>query len=108
VLRFTSVPKARCKHGHNLEVNLGSQSDTIDMGTPCSLITSFTYNFANLSTGSVILMGKNRADLVSQSTTTHITSLPFFPFGNPVTKSMAIFSHFHSGIGSGCNSPAGL
>jgi hypothetical protein len=65
VLRFTSVPKARCKHDHNLEVNLGSRSDTIDKGTPCSLTTSFTYNLANLSTGSVIFMGKNRADFVS-------------------------------------------
>ena len=80
MLRFTLIPKARCKHGHNLEVNLGSQSDTIDKGTPCNLIPSFTYNMANLSTRFVILVGKNIFDFVSRSTTTHIASLPFSPF----------------------------
>jgi hypothetical protein len=27
--------------------------------------------------------------------------------GNPVIKSMDMVSHFHSGMGKGCNSPAG-
>ena len=76
---------------YHLEVNLRSRSNTIDIGT--FLITSFTYNLANLSMGSVILMGKNKTDFVSRFTTTHIASLPFFPFGNLVTKPMAIFSH---------------
>jgi len=60
----------RCKLGHNLDVNLGSRSDIIETGTPWSMITSSTYNFTNLSTESVIFIGKNKADFVSQSTTT--------------------------------------
>jgi hypothetical protein len=55
-----------------------------------------------------IFIGKNKADFVSRSTTTYMASFPFFPLGNPVTKSIEISSHFHSGIDNVCNSPAGL
>jgi len=97
VLRFTSVPKARYKSDHNLDVNLGSRSDTIDTGTPWSLITSFTYNLANLSMKYVIYMGKNKVKFVTRSTIT------LLPLGNPITKSMIMSFHFHSGISNGCN-----
>jgi len=42
-------------------------------------------------------------DLVSRSTITQIASFPLFPLGSPNTKSIVIISHFHSGIGNGCN-----
>jgi len=42
-------------------------------------------------------------DLVSRSTMTQIASFPLFPLGSPNTKSIVIISHFHSGIGNGCN-----
>jgi len=74
VLRFTSVLKARCKSGHNLDVNLRSRSNTIHIGTPWSLITSFTYNLANLSTKYVIYMGKNKVEFVTRSTITLLAS----------------------------------
>jgi hypothetical protein len=89
-------------------VKLGSRSDIIDTSTPGSLITLFTYNFVSLSTKSIIFIGKNKVDFVSQSTTTHMASFPFFPLGNPVTKSIEISSHFHSGIDNNYNSPAGF
>jgi hypothetical protein len=42
-----------------------SQSETIDFSTPCNLITSFTYNLSNLSTRSVIFIGKKIMDFVT-------------------------------------------
>nr|GEW76359.1 putative reverse transcriptase domain-containing protein [Tanacetum cinerariifolium] len=86
-----------------LDVNLGSRSQMIETGIPCLVTTSFRYNLANLSIGSVSLIGKKCADLVSRSTTTHMVSFPLCTFGSLVTKSMVILSHFHWGI-SGCTS----
>jgi hypothetical protein len=48
------------------------------------------------------------ATLVRQSIITQIESFPFCVRGSPVTKSMPISSHFHSGTGRGCNRPAGF
>jgi hypothetical protein len=39
---------------------------------------------------------------------TQIASFPLFPLGSPDTKSIVIISHFHLGIGNGCNSPVGF
>ncbi|KAJ6847542.1 uncharacterized protein M6B38_277275 [Iris pallida] len=50
--------------------------------------------------------GRNLADFVSLSTITQMTLLPFCVLGSPDTKSIVICSHFHSGTGSGCSSPA--
>jgi hypothetical protein len=94
-----TVPKASCMLDHNREVNQGSQSETIDTGTPCNLTTSFIYNRANLSIESVIFIGKKRADLVNLSIITHIASLPFFPLGKPNTKSIVMSSQ---GINNDC------
>jgi len=44
-----SQPKAFCKDCQNLDVNLGSLSDMILAGTPCSLTISLTNKPANLS-----------------------------------------------------------
>lgn len=65
------------------------------IGTPYSLTISLTYNLANLSIELVIFIGKKKVDLVSISMITQITSLLFFPLGNPDTNSMVISSHFH-------------
>jgi hypothetical protein len=45
--------------------------------------------------------------LLSLSKNTMMASLCLVDFGNPMMKSMEMVSHFHSGIGRGCNSPAG-
>jgi hypothetical protein len=120
VLKLNFIPKACWTLGYKWEVNLGSRFETIDTGTPCNLTTLFTYNFANLSTESVIFIDKKSIYLVNRSTMNQTSSLPPFPLGNPDTKSMVIFSHFHSGISrphtqpllsystSGCEGPAGF
>lgn len=77
MLKFNLVPKARCILSHKQDVNLGSQS-TIDIGIPCNLTTSFTYSLANLSTESIIFIGKKRANLVNQSTITQTHYCPSF------------------------------
>src|SRR6185312_6958619 len=48
------------------------------------------------------------AALVSRSTTTHMESCPFWVLGSPTTKSIPISSHFQTGMGRGCNNPAGF
>uniref|UniRef100_A0A0A9FR86 Uncharacterized protein n=1 Tax=Arundo donax TaxID=35708 RepID=A0A0A9FR86_ARUDO len=48
------------------------------------------------------------ATFVNLSTMTHMESCPFGVLGNPTIKSIPISSHFHTGTGRGCNSPAGL
>ena len=52
MLKYNRVQMASCKLDQNLDVNLGSRSETIDIGTPCNLTISSTYNWANLSNGS--------------------------------------------------------
>lgn len=73
IFKFNLVPKTRCILGHSLEVNLGSWSDTIDIGTPCNVITSLTFNFTNLFTRFVIFIGKNKVTFVKWYIITHIT-----------------------------------
>ena len=48
------------------------------------------------------------ASFVSLSMITHIKSWFCCDLGKPITKSIVIYSHFHSGIGSGCRSPEGF
>ena len=66
------------------------------------------YKFANWLAVIVSLTGRKWATFENWSMTTKIASLPFWDLGRPVTKSIWILSHFHSGIGSGCRSPAGF
>lgn len=108
VLKFNVVPRARWIFGYNYDVNLGSQSKTIDNGIPYSHTTTSIYSFANLSIKFVIFIGRKKVDLVNQLTMTQITSFPFLPLSSSDTKSMVIFSHFHSGIKSGCRGAAGF
>ena len=102
------VPKAACRDYQKWEVILGSLSDTMLAGTPCSLTISLTYNFASLSIENFWLMARKWAHLVNLSTITHIESFPLVDLGRWVTKSMTMLSHFHWGMSSGCNVPPGL
>ena len=79
----------------NLEVNLGSLSDTILDGSPYNLTISLIYREVNFSKENLILIGMKSADLVSLSTITQIESKPLGVLGSPTTKSMEILSHFH-------------
>ena len=74
MLKCNLVPMTSCKLDQNLDVNLGSQSETIDIGKPCNLTISSTYNWANLSNGSSLLTRRKCADFVSLSTITHMAS----------------------------------
>jgi len=93
---------------HKREVNLGFRSKTINMSTLCNLTISFTYNFANLLTESIISIEKKNTNLVNRSIMTQIASLPLLPLCNTNKKSLVIFFHFHSGISSGCNGIIGF
>ena len=92
------VPKAFCSDCQNLEVNLLSRFEIMDMGTPCSRTISLRYVLVNFSNLSVSLIGRKCADLVNLSTITQMVSSPLAVLGNFVMKSMVIRSHFHSGI----------
>lgn len=83
MLKFNFIPRACWTLGYKWEVNLGSRFEIIDTGTPCNLTTLFTYNFANLSTESIIFIDKKSIYLVNRSTMTQTSSLPPFPLGNP-------------------------
>ena len=99
MLKCNRVPMASCKLDQNLDVNLGSLSETNDIGTLCNLTISSTYNWANLSNESSLLTGRKCADFVSLSTITHMASCCLQVLGSPITKSIVILSHFHTGIG---------
>ena len=101
VLSRSLVPKHFCKHSQNWDVNLGSLSKTILTEVPYNLTISFMYNWTSLLTGCLVFMGRKWADFFNLSTITHITSFPVDPFGNPITKSIVMCSHFHSGISRG-------
>jgi hypothetical protein len=101
VLKFSLVLIALCNFSQNLEVNRGSRSDTMEIGTPCNLTISRTYNSASLSIESVTLIGRKWAHFINLSIMTHITSCLLGAFGRPTTKSITIWSHFHVGTSSG-------
>jgi hypothetical protein len=87
-------------------MNLLSLSLMMVLGRPCSLNTSLKNNLATCATLKSVAMGKKCEKFVNLSTTTKMKSFPY-ALGNPVMKSMDILSHLCSGIGKGCNSPAG-
>ena len=92
------MARAFCKLGQNHEVNLGSLSETMETGVPCSLIISLTYNWANLSNESLFLIGRKWADFVSLSTITHIVSWPlYYPLSmtNPLVAQTLFTSQLH-------------
>ena len=102
------VPKDFYSDCQNLEVNLLSWFEIMDIGTPCSHTISLRYVLVSFSNLSVSLIGRKCADLVNLSTITQMVSSPLAVLGNLVMKSMVIRSHFHSGIYGCCNNPEGF
>src|SRR5688572_14093766 len=68
----------------------------------------FEINSARVAPPKVVFTGMKWATLVRRSIITQIESFPFCVRGSPVTKSMPISSHFHSGTGRGCSRPTGF
>ena len=89
------------------DVNFTSLSEITILGIPCSL----KIYFINISVMFIVLKveftGIKCTDLLSLSITTIIESFCFRVLGKPVIKSSDIVSHFHSGMGNGCNRPVG-
>ena len=102
MLIVSRVPIAFWKLFQKCVVNLGSLSDTMDTGTPCSRTISRIYNWQNLSNAKVIRTARKCADLVSRSTITHTVSCLCGVCGKWVTKSIVTCSHFHSADGNQC------
>ena len=64
--RFLKVPPTT-------DVKCGSRTDTIDTGTPCNLIISFTYNWTQVSIVYVVYPNRKCADFVNLLVITQIT-----------------------------------
>jgi hypothetical protein len=107
VLNNNLVSKTTIRDFQKFELNLVSLSDTTSLGMPCSLNISFMKMLEISIASQVELTGMKWADLLSLSTTTMMASFCLVEFGNPVMKSLEMVSHFHSGIGRGCNNLAG-
>ena len=92
---LSRVPIAFWKLFQKYAVKIGSLSDTMDTGTPCSRTISRMYYWQNLSNVKVIRIAKKCADFMSRSTITHTASCPCGVCGKWVTKSIVTCSHFH-------------
>jgi hypothetical protein len=95
------------KDFQNSEVNFASLSDIISLGIPCSLNIYFMKILEISISLQVEFTGMKWASLLNLSTTTMMASFCLVVLGSPVIKSMEMVSHFHYGIGRGCNSPVG-
>jgi hypothetical protein len=107
VLNNNLVSKPSISDFQKLEVNFVSLSDMISFVIPCSLNISFMNTWAISISLQVDLIGMKWADLLNLSITTIMASFCLVDVGNPVMKSMEMVSHFHSGMGKGCNNPVG-
>jgi hypothetical protein len=87
-------------------MNLLSLSLIIVFGRPCNLKTSLKNSLATCVALKSVAMEKKCANFVNLSTTTKMHSFPY-ALGKLVMKSMDMLSHLCSGMGKGCNSPAG-
>ena len=90
-----------------VDVNFTSLSEITILGIPCSLKISFINISTMLMALKVDFIGMKCANLLSLSITTMIESVCFWVFGKPLINSSEMVSHFHYGIGNGCNRPAG-
>lgn len=68
------MPNSLCNKVQNVGMNLGSRSDTISLGTPCSLIIWSPYNLIKVVKGNVFLIRMKWIDFVNQSTITDTIS----------------------------------
>ena len=101
VLKRMLVPMAFWKESQNLEVKMLPRSEEINCGMPCKETILEVYSSANWAAVIDSLIGRKWATLVSLSMTTKIASFPRLDLGNPVTKSISIWSNFHSGMARG-------
>ena len=108
MLIINRVPMAFWKLFQKCAVNLGSLSDIMDTGTPCSQTVSRIHNRQNSSSVKVIRKVRKCVDFMSRSTITHTTSCLLGVHGKWVTKSIVTCSHFHSATSNGWSSPAGF
>jgi hypothetical protein len=99
----TNQPNNSCQ---KVLINLLSLSLTMVLGRPCNLKISLKNSSATCVALKSVAMAKKCANFVNLSTTTNMQSFPCV-FGSPVMKSMDMLSHLCSGMGKGCNSPAG-
>ena len=102
-LEFSVVSKVVCKLLQNSTVKCESQFDTMMTRTPCKRTMCWMYKQLKCSTEYVMLYAIKCAVLVSRSIITQIALWFCWDLGNPTTKSIDIFSHFHWGTGNGCN-----
>ena len=104
VLNFSFVPKSANIPFQKLEVN--SLSEIFALGNLCNLKISFMKFFVMALALYVDLTDVKFYAFVNLSTTTMMESCCLIVIGNPVIESMEMTSHFHSGIGKGCNKPS--
>jgi hypothetical protein len=107
VLNSNLVSRPTIKDFQKLEVNFVSLSDTISLGIPCSLNISFMNMLAISIALQVNLTGIKWVDFLNLSITTMMVSFCLVDVGNLVMKCMEMVSHFHSGMGRGCNNSVG-
>ena len=107
MLNNNLVSKLAIMDFQKFEVNLVSLSDTISLGIPCSMTISFMKMLAISIALQFDLTEMKWEYLLKFSTMTMMTSFFLVDFGNPVMKTMEMVSHFHYGIGRGCNSSVG-
>ena len=101
------VPMSLCRSCQNMDVNLVSRSDTIDSGTPWSLMTSLRNSHATSFAVTCIVVGTRCTCDVSQSMITNRESLPR-DRGNGPMKFIPTDCHGLSGIGKLCRNPCGF
>ena len=107
MLNSNLVSRPTIKDFQKLEVNFVSLSDMISLGIPCSLNISFMNMLAISIALQVNLTGIKWVEFLNLSITTMMVSFCLVDVGNLVMKSMEMVSHFHSGIGRGCNNHVG-
>ena len=91
----------------NLDVNLGSLSDTITRGRPWSQKTVLKKMFATSTAVAVVVVGWRWTIFESRSMNTTIALYPSWVGGSLTMKSIVTCSHYWPGVGSGCRRPAG-
>ena len=102
---FSCVPSMLNRACQKLLVNLGSRSETMDDGNPCSLYIVFKNISAVSGAVAFVCVAAKWACLLRRSTKTTIASLPFLDLGKDVIKSIETESQDLVGIGSGCRAP---
>ena len=105
MLNRRSVPSKSNRLVQNLLVNLGSQSEMITSGRPCSRKTVLTKILAYSSAVTSFVQGAKWTVFVMRSTKTAMAVKPF-DSGKSVSRSVVTYAHFRVGISKGWSRPA--